>query len=122
MSTKGNTIICDFPTPPSSGLMVSASALDTGSRGLVQDLGQVIELCSCAKLCTLTVPLRTQKYRWVSADCQVSMMKSWGRGGGCGVTMDKHPIQWGVVILLVGFMKLGNQDKRNYTSTRPQLD
>ena len=49
------------------------------------------------------------------------MMKSWGRGGG-GVTMDKHPIQWGVVILLVGFMKLGNQDKRNYTSIRLQLD
>ena len=86
MSTKGNTIICDFPTPPPHPLPVAEWSVHwtQGREAWVQDLGQVIELCSCAKLCTLTVPLRTQKYRWVSADCEVSMMKSWGRGGGWG--------------------------------------
>ena len=53
-------------------------------------------LCSWARHFTLTVPLSTQEYKWVPANCQGNLMKCWG------VTCNglvSHP--GGVPILLV---------------------
>ena len=44
--------------------------LDSGSRGLGSSPGQVIVLCSWARHFTLTVPLSTQEYKCVPANCQ----------------------------------------------------
>ena len=57
------------------GLMVSA--LDSGSRGPGSGPGRVIVLCSWARHFTLTVPLSTQEYKWVPANCQGNLMKCW---------------------------------------------
>ena len=46
------------------------SVLDSGSTGLGLSPGRVIMLCSWARHFTLTVPLSTQKYKWVPANCQ----------------------------------------------------
>ena len=58
---------------------------------------RVIVLCSCrGRHFTLTVPLSTQEYKWVRANCQGNLTKCWG------VTCDwlaSHPR--GVAILLV---------------------
>ena len=72
------------------------SELDSGSRGLGSSPGQVIVLCSWAKHFTLTVPLSTQEYKWVAANCQGNLTKCWV------VACDglaSHP--GGVAILLV---------------------
>ena len=58
------------------GLMVST--LDSRLRGLSSKPGQVNLLCSCAIHFPLTVPLSTQEYKWVLANCQGSLMKCWG--------------------------------------------
>ena len=46
------------------------SALDSGSRGPGSSPGRVIVLCFWAKHLTFTVPLSTQEYKWVPANCQ----------------------------------------------------
>ena len=78
----------------SGGLVVSA--LDSGSRSLGSSPDRAIALCSWARHFTLTVPLSTQEYKWVPANCQGNMTKCWE------VTCDglaSHP--GGVAILLV---------------------
>ena len=40
-----------------------------GVRGPVQTLAGDMVLCSCARHLTLTVPLSTQEYKWVPANC-----------------------------------------------------
>ena len=57
------------------GLVVSA--LDSGSRGPGSSPGQVIVLCSWGRHFTLTVPLFTQKYKLVPANCQGNLTKCW---------------------------------------------
>ena len=52
------------------------SALDSGSRDLGLRPGWVNVLCSRAKHVTVTVPLSTQEYKWVLANCQGS--NYWG--------------------------------------------
>ena len=76
------------------GLVVSA--LDSGSRGPGSSPGRVIVLCSWTRHFTLTVPLYTQEYKWVPANCQGNLTKYWE------VTCDglaSHPR--GVAIFLV---------------------
>ena len=72
------------------------SMLESISRGPGSSPGRVIVLCSWARNFTLTVPLSTQEYKWVPANCQGTLMKCWG------VTCDGlvyHP--GGVAIVLV---------------------
>ena len=57
------------------GLVVSS--LDSRSRGLSLSPGRVIVLCSWARHFTLTVPLSTQEYKWVPANCQGKLTKCW---------------------------------------------
>ena len=74
------------------------SVLDSRLEDLGSNPCRVIVLCSWARHFTLTVPLSTQVYKWVPANCQGKLTKFWG------VTCDglaKHPIQEGVAILLV---------------------
>ena len=61
------------------------------SRGLGSRPGQVN--CSWARYLAPTVPLSTQEFRWVPANCQGSLMKCRGNlamdrgGGGSGNTL-----------------------------------
>ena len=71
------------------------SRLDSGLRDLRP--GWVNVPCLYAKLFTFTVHLSTQEYKWVVANCRGSLMKCWGSNLG----IKWHPIQGGVVILLV---------------------
>ena len=90
---KDYSRLCNY-TGRRGGLVVSA--LDSGSKGLGSSPGQVIVLCSWAKHFTLTVPLSTQEYKWVPANCQGNLTKCWE------VTCNglvSHP--GGVAILLV---------------------
>ena len=76
------------------GLVVCT--LDSRSRGPGSSPGWVTVLCSWARYFTLTVPLSTQEYKWVPANCRGNLMKCWE------VTCDgltSHP--GGVAILLV---------------------
>ena len=57
------------------GLVVSAHK--SGSRGPVSSPGWVTVLCSWARYFTLTVPLSTQEYKWVPANCQGNLTKYW---------------------------------------------
>ena len=59
------------------GLMLSV--LDSGLKGLGSSPGRVIVLCSCnwARDFTLTVPLSTQEYKWVPANCLENLTKCW---------------------------------------------
>ena len=57
------------------GLVVST--LDSGSRGPGSSPGRVIVLCSWVTNFTLTVPLSTQEYKWVPANCQGNLAKCW---------------------------------------------
>ena len=57
------------------------SALDYGSRGPGSSPGQVIVLCSWARYFNLTVPLSTQEYKWVPANCQGNLTKILGVTG-----------------------------------------
>ena len=52
------------------------SALESGSRDLGLRPGRVNVLCSKAKHVNVTVPLSTQEYKWVLANCQGS--NYWG--------------------------------------------
>ena len=81
------------------------SALDSASRGLGSSSVRVIGLCSWARHFTLTVPLSTQEYKWVPANCQGNLTKCWE------VTCNglaSHP--GGVAILLVASC-YSNRDK-----------
>ena len=81
------------------------SALDSRSRHPGLSTSYVIVLCSWARHFTLTVPLSTQEYKWVPANCQGNQMKCFE------VTCDglaSHP--GGVAILLVTLC-YGNHDK-----------
>ena len=75
--------------------------LDTGSGGPGSSPGRGTVLCSWARYFTLTVPLSTQVYKWVSTNLLVP---------GGNPVMDYHPIQGGVEILLVASC-YRNQDK-----------
>ena len=82
------------------------SALDSGSKG------PVIELCSWARHFTVTVPLSTQEYKWVPANCQGNLTKCWK------VTCDGlafHP--GGVAIFLVASC-YGNWDKLGHLAKK----
>ena len=59
-----------------SGLMVIV--LVPRSRGSGLSPSRIIVLCSWARHFTLTVPLSTQKYKWVPANCQRNLAKCWG--------------------------------------------
>ena len=64
----------------------------------VRALAGVIVLCSWARHFTLTVPLSTQEYKWVPANCQENLTKC------LGVTCDGLASHTGgVAILLVAF-------------------
>ena len=79
-----------------SGLMVSTSHSGSRGPGLSPEWGVV--LCSWARHFTITVPLSTQEYKWIPANCQGNLTKCWGEW----VTYDglaSHP--GGVAILLV---------------------
>ena len=54
------------------------SALDSGSRGPGSSPGLVIVLCSWVRHFTRTVPLSTQEYKWVPANCQGNLKKCLG--------------------------------------------
>ena len=85
------------------GLVVSVPA--SGSRGPGSSPGRVIVLCSWARHFILTLPLSTQEYKWVPANCQGNLTKCWR------VTCDglaSH--SGGVAILLVAYC-YGNRDK-----------
>ena len=81
------------------------SALDSGSKGPGSSPGQVIVLCSWAKHFTLTVPLSTQEYKWVPANCQGNLTKCWE------VTCDVLASQPGGVAILLVALCYGNRDK-----------
>ena len=87
-----------------SGLRVSA--LDSGSKGPGWSPGRVIVLCSWVRQFTLTVPLSTQEYKWIPANCQGNLTKSWE--GYLRWRLASRP--GGVAILLVASC-YGNQDK-----------
>ena len=54
------------------------SVLDYGSSVPVSIPGQVTVLCSWVRHFTLIVPLSTQEYKWVPANCQGNLTKCWG--------------------------------------------
>ena len=85
------------------GLVVSA--LDSGSRGPGSSPDRVIVSCSWARHFTLTVPLSTQEYKWVPANCQRNQTKCWEVT--C-IGLASH--RGGVAILLV-VSCYGNRDK-----------
>ena len=87
----------------SGGLVVNA--LDSGSRGPGLSPGRVIMLCSWVRHFTLTVPLSTQEYKWVAANCQGNLTKC--LDVTCGARAS-HP--GGVAMLLVASC-YGNRDK-----------
>ena len=59
-----------------SGLMVSE--LDSGASGRVRALAGDIALCSWARHFTLTMPLFTQVYKWVPANCRGNLTNCGG--------------------------------------------
>ena len=73
------------------------SALEFRSSGPGSSPGRVIVSCSRARHFTLTMPLSTQEYKWVPANCQGNLTECWevtcdglashpGGGGGGGNT------------------------------------
>ena len=58
-------------------LMVRAVGSGSSDPGQVRTLAGDIVLCSWARHFTLTVPLSTQVYKWVPANC-------WGKLTNCG--------------------------------------
>ena len=67
--------------------------------------GRVIVLCSWARNFPLTVPLSTQEYKWVPANCQGNLKECWGLPA-----MDRASHPRGVAIFLVASC-YRNQDK-----------
>lgn len=59
-------------------LFVSASALDSRSRGLDLRPGWVVVLCSWEKNFTFTVPVTTQECNWILGHHEESLMKCRG--------------------------------------------
>ena len=57
---------------------IVVSVPDSRSRGLGLSPGRVIVLCSWARHFTLTVPLSSQEYKWVPANCEGNLKKCWG--------------------------------------------
>ena len=81
------------------------SAFVPRASGLGQALVGDIVLCSWARHLTLTVPLSTQEYKWVPANC-------WGNLTNCGeVTCDGLASRTGGVEILLAASCYGNQDK-----------
>ena len=94
------------------GLVVSA--LDSGSRGPGSSPGRVIVLCSWARHFTLTVPLSTQEYKWVPANCPGNLTNCWE------ATCDglaSHPSA-GVAIFLVASWYRNRDKLRQSWATR----
>ena len=77
---------------------------DSGSRGAGLSPGRVIVLCSWARHFTLTVPLSTQEYKWVLANCRGNLTKCWG------VTCDGLPSHFRfyklLVIIIIGIKRM----------------
>ena len=84
------------------GLVVSA--LDSGSRGPGSSPGQVT-VC-CVLEFTLTVPLSTQEYKWVPANCQGNLTKCWE------VTCDGLASNPGGEVILLVASCYRNRDKQ----------
>ena len=80
------------------------SALDSGSRGPGSSPGWVIVLCSWARHFNPTVPLSTQEYKWVPANCQGNLTKFWE------VTCDGLASHPGCVAILLVASCYGNWD------------
>ena len=81
------------------------SAFDSGASGLGSSPGRDIVLCSWARHLTLTVPLSTQVYKWVPANC-------WGNLTNCGeVTCDGLASRPGEVEILLAASCYRNWDK-----------
>jgi len=82
------------------------SALVPGSSGPDLNPGRGhCERCSWARHFTLTVPLSTQEYKWVPANC-------WGNQTNCGeVTCDGLASRSGVVEILLAASCQENRDK-----------
>ena len=84
------------------------SALDCGLRGPGLSPVRVFVLCSWARHFTLTVPLSTQEYKWVPANCQGNLPKCWGGGGVTCDGLVSHP---GAVAILLIASCYRNRDK-----------
>ena len=81
------------------------SALDSGASGPGSSPGGDIVLCSWARHFTLTMPLSTQVYKWIPANC-------WGNLTNCGeVTCDGLASHPGEVEILLAASCYRNQDK-----------
>ena len=81
------------------------SALDSGASGPGSSPGRDTVLCSWARHLTLTVPLSTQVYKWVQADC-------WGNLTNCGEeTCDGLASRPGEVEILLAASCYTNRDK-----------
>ena len=86
-----------------SGLMVSV--LVPGASGPGSNPGGDIVLCFWARHLTLTVPLSTQEYKWVPANC-------WGNLTNCGeVTCNGLASRPGGVEILLAASCYRNRDK-----------
>ena len=71
----------------------------------VRALAGDIMLCSWARHLTLTVPISTQEYKWVPANC-------WGNLTTCGgVTSDRLASRPGEVEILLAASRYRNRDK-----------
>ena len=71
----------------------------------VRSLAGDTVLCSWARLFTLTVPLSTQEYKWVSTICWGNLTNCWG------VTCDGLASRPGGVEILLAASCYGNRDK-----------
>ena len=88
-----------------SGFLGSAWQLSPDWAIQIRALAGDIVLCSWARHSTLTVPLSTQVYKWVLADCCRNLTK-WG-----GVTCDGLASCPGGVEILLAASCYKNQDK-----------
>ena len=87
------------------GLMVSALDSRASGPGSSPCQARGIVLCSWARHFTLIVPLSTQVYKWVLANC-------WGNLTNCGeVTCDGLASCLGEVEILLAASCYRNQDK-----------
>ena len=81
------------------------SVLDPGASGPGSSPSWDIVLCPWARHLTLTVPLSTQVYKWVPANC-------WGNLTSCGeVTCDGLASHPGEVKILLATSCYRNRDK-----------
>ena len=77
------------------------SALDSGARALAGDTVS----CSSARHLTLRVPLSTQEYKWVPANCWGNLTNCWE------VTCDGLAPRPGGVEIVLAASYYGNRDK-----------